>query len=285
MARALLALGSNLGAPAENLRQAAHQLQADHSIQILARSNWLRNEAVGGPANQEAFLNGCILVQTPMEPMELASALHEVENLLGRERQVHWGPRTIDIDLLLYDQQIFHSTRLEIPHPRMSFRNFVLQPALEIVPYALHPTTGWTIAALVRHLGNSPELLAIISENAENARSLSVEVCRRVGGQLVDDLSDLSNFLRKDYPKRSHSNKPLVLFSSLDNKLPCPTVPSLTVVWDVKDADAYGAPEAVLDRMQWRGPAAVLQNTELEAVADGVVCAIRAAWPTFDLSS
>ncbi len=98
------------------------------TVQLIARSRWYETEPVGGPPGQEAFLNGALLLETSLEPEPLLERLLEIETSLGRQRTVRWGPRTIDLDLLLLDQRIWQSSRLQLPHPKMSVRPFVLVP-------------------------------------------------------------------------------------------------------------------------------------------------------------
>ena len=94
-------------------------------------------------------------------PQALLAEFQKVEADLGRQRNEHWGPRTIDLDLLLYDDLTLADPDLVVPHPRMAWRRFVLEPAAEVAPEMLHPGTGWTIARLLDHLNQTPWYLAI----------------------------------------------------------------------------------------------------------------------------
>lgn len=152
MARCLLALGSNLGDRHAILAQTCAEVAKLPGCQLLARSSWHCTVPIGGKAGQGEFLNGAILLETALEPQQLATALQQVETGLGRQRVERWDARTIDIDLLLYGQTVIDTAKLTVPHPRMSFRRFVLEPAAEIAGPMLHPTSGWTIARLLAHL-------------------------------------------------------------------------------------------------------------------------------------
>ncbi len=159
--RCLLALGSNLGDRQAILGQACAEVAKLPDCQLLARSRWHATAPIGGAAGQGEFLNGAILLETSLDPQPLATALQQVETTLGRKRTQRWDARTIDIDMLLYGQQVINTADLTVPHPRMSFRKFVLEPAAEIAGSMLHPTSGWTIAQLLAHLQNSPRYVVV----------------------------------------------------------------------------------------------------------------------------
>ena len=147
-----LSLGSNMGDRLGNLRQAVHLLE-NQRIRITTRSDVFETKPVGFE-NQKRFLNACILVQTDLSPLELLAETQRVETLLGRTRDVRWGPRTIDLDILLFDEMVVNEETLVIPHPRMTERAFVLVPLAQICPGRLHPGTGETIAALAEKTRN-----------------------------------------------------------------------------------------------------------------------------------
>ena len=112
----------------------------------------LEYPAVGGPANSPNFLNGAAEVRTTLTPRELLNRLLEIERELGRVREVKWGPRLIDLDLLLYGEQIISSSELKVPHPLMAERRFVLEPLARLAPNARHPSLGTTVAELLAQL-------------------------------------------------------------------------------------------------------------------------------------
>ena len=147
-----LALGSNMGDRLGNLRQAVHLLE-NQRIRVTTRSDVFETKPVGFE-NQKRFLNACILAQTDLSPLELLAETQRVETLLGRARDVRWGPRTIDLDIVLFDEMVVNEETLVIPHPRMTERAFVLVPLAQICPGRLHPGTGETIAALAEKIRN-----------------------------------------------------------------------------------------------------------------------------------
>lgn len=135
MSRAYIGLGSNLGDRERTISQAIHQLSANPDIDVLRVSSLRETEPVDY-TEQPRFLNGACLIQTDLTPLELLGRLTSVEQALGRERGVgpRFGPRTIDLDLLLYDDEVLEDPDLTVPHPRLADRRFVLEPLYELDP-------------------------------------------------------------------------------------------------------------------------------------------------------
>jgi 2-amino-4-hydroxy-6-hydroxymethyldihydropteridine diphosphokinase len=136
--RAFLGLGSNLGDRLANLQRAVALLASTPGIEVVASSRVWETEPVGGPPQPE-YLNAVVLVRTELEPDDLLAAAQGVEAALGRTRGVRWGPRTIDVDLLLIDRVALDRPDLTVPHPRLLERAFVLLPLLELEPDPVLP--------------------------------------------------------------------------------------------------------------------------------------------------
>jgi len=151
-----IALGSNLGNRAVLLRAAMDRIAALAGTRMLAESRLYPTAPVGGPPGQPEFLNAAMAVDTALPPRDLLNRLLEIEQDLGRNRatEPHHGPRPIDLDLLLYDNQILVEDRLQIPHPHLHERMFVLDPLVEIAPNAIHPILHATVAQLRQRLQN-----------------------------------------------------------------------------------------------------------------------------------
>lgn len=142
-----LGIGSNLGERRENLNRAVALLDEDEDTRVERVSSYIETEPLG-EVEQGDFLNGAVSVRTLRTPQELLELIGEIEKELKRVRLVHWGPRTIDVDILLYDDEIIRSETLTIPHCEMCRRGFVLEPLQEIAPCAVHPGNGKTIREL-----------------------------------------------------------------------------------------------------------------------------------------
>ena len=150
---AYIALGSNLGDRELFLGKALGALEEMPDLRVGLVARVLENPAVGGPPDSPPFLNTVAEIQTSLGPKALLEQLLKVEQLLGRERREKWGPRTIDLDLLIHGDSIVQSEDLILPHPRLHERRFVLQPLAEIAPVLIVPGLGKTVSELLAALG------------------------------------------------------------------------------------------------------------------------------------
>lgn len=151
MAMAYLGLGSNLGDRKYFLTNAVTELESRDGIVVRTKSPIIETDP-WGMDEQGKFLNCVICVETSLSPTELLSVCQEIENDHGRERTVRWGPRTLDLDLLLYGDMVCHDNDLTLPHPEMHKRRFVLQPICEIAPDLIHPVLNQCMRDLLKAL-------------------------------------------------------------------------------------------------------------------------------------
>ncbi len=149
--RAYIALGSNLGDKKAYLDMAVETLCEFRGCRVEQVSDYIITAPYGG-VEQDDFLNGCLCLRTLLTPEELLSVLHEIEEKAHRKREVRWGPRTLDLDILLYDDLVYDSENLTIPHIEMHLRDFVLEPLSQIAPWVRHPSLGKTVRELAEDL-------------------------------------------------------------------------------------------------------------------------------------
>lgn len=154
---AYLGIGANRGLPILQCYQAIYQLQHMASIKVIERSSFYRTEPYGYE-KQPWFINLVIKVRTYLSPRELLECAQKIEMRLGKRKKTKWGPRHIDIDILLYENRRIDEFDLKIPHPFLPSRNFVLYPLVEIAPDLRHPCLSHTIKSLLRVCEDTKEV-------------------------------------------------------------------------------------------------------------------------------
>lgn len=145
---AYVGIGSNLAEPLQQVQRAVAALEKLPSVDLLAVSPWYGSHPVGGPADQPDYINGVACLKTSLLPHALLDALQAIEHQQQRVRRERWGARTLDLDLLLYDNECVHDDRLTLPHPRLHERAFVLVPLADIAPQLTLPN-GCSVASLL----------------------------------------------------------------------------------------------------------------------------------------
>ena len=146
-----VAFGSNMGERNQYIKKAIAALQLQEDSRVLKVSSIIETEPYG-VTEQDKFLNGVLKMETKLTPWELLDYLHRIEADANRERKIHWGPRTLDLDILLYDDMVLQEDNLCIPHVDMQNRVFVLAPMAEIAPYKRHPVFGLTMKEMLSQL-------------------------------------------------------------------------------------------------------------------------------------
>ena len=148
---AYIGMGSNVGNKLLQCQKAISEILRIDRHRLLAQSSFYKTQPFGYTA-QDWFVNGVIKIETDLEADELLRSLKEIESRLGRQKTVRWGPRVIDLDILFYDEEQIRSEELQIPHPRLHDRQFVLVPLAEIDPHLIHPVLKKTIQHLLNQL-------------------------------------------------------------------------------------------------------------------------------------
>lgn len=160
-----IGVGSNMNDPAKRCMEAVYHLSSVKGIKVLRRSSLYRTEPVGY-AEQDWFVNAVVEIRTEFAPRELLKALQLLEDSMGRVRGPKWGPRFIDLDILLYGQEVIQDEDLVIPHPELHKRRFVLEPLCEIASYAIHPGFGVSVRGLLDRL-NDESRVYVYPKNGE----------------------------------------------------------------------------------------------------------------------
>jgi 2-amino-4-hydroxy-6-hydroxymethyldihydropteridine diphosphokinase len=171
-ATAYLSLGSNINDRLKYLNQAQQELSTHKEVKIVKSSQvyetqpWPQEDRSEdrphAEKGQEWFLNQVIEIQTTLSPQKLLEVIQQVEKELGRTKKHHWGPREIDIDILLYGKQFIDSPELEIPHRHLSDRQFVLVPLVEIAPKLKHPVTGELFRRILEGLNDEHKVIPFL---------------------------------------------------------------------------------------------------------------------------
>ncbi len=205
-ARCLIALGANRGDCAASI-DAAFDSLGQSPARLIRASSHHRTAPVGGPDGQQEFINAAAVIETSMEPAEVIRWLLEIEQGMGGVRTQRWGPRQIDLDLILYVDQIVELPGLSLPHPRMAFRRFVLEPAAEAAPEMMHPVFLMTMQELLDHLNQTTHSLVIESSNTDAAREWAGKITNRFPEARLIDAEDSGSTTneRTSSPAEPHS--------------------------------------------------------------------------------
>ncbi|MFQ6110472.1 MAG: 2-amino-4-hydroxy-6-hydroxymethyldihydropteridine diphosphokinase [Nitrospinota bacterium] len=170
MTRVYLGLGSNMGDPLARCREALKRLDSSPGFKLLASSSFYLTEPLG-PIRQDPFVNAAALIETALSPWQSLALLKGVEKEMGRVEGPRWGPRVIDLDILLYGERVIESPELTIPHRELHRRRFVLVPLLELDPSLSHPVLGLSLRELVEALPEEGWVRPLRAEGAPHEAS------------------------------------------------------------------------------------------------------------------
>jgi 2-amino-4-hydroxy-6-hydroxymethyldihydropteridine diphosphokinase len=180
MPRCLISLGANLGDPLSSMKQALYWLTKSFGDAAVRASRFYRTPAIGGPENQQEFLNAVVAVETLQSPWDVWHVIRDIEQRMGRTRQLRWEARAIDIDVLLYEDQRIWTPHFKVPHPRMAMRRFVLQPAMEIAADWLEPVSGWTIQQLFEHISDGAPSILVCGDATQDLPELTTQALKQL---------------------------------------------------------------------------------------------------------
>jgi 2-amino-4-hydroxy-6-hydroxymethyldihydropteridine diphosphokinase len=155
-----IGIGSNLGDKLDNCRRAIEAIVSDARNRIVQCSPFYHTEPVG-EKKQDWFVNGVLAVETSLEPKEFMDFLLAIERTMGRVRGEQWGPRVIDLDILFFGQRVIREGGLQVPHPQLQERRFVLVPLQDIAPHLEHPLLGKTISQILAELKKEEKVLPL----------------------------------------------------------------------------------------------------------------------------
>lgn len=252
LASCLVALGSNVGRREQLLRDALSLIGALPGASLVAVSGHCRTAAVGGPSGQGEFLNAAAVVATQLAPEALLQELLDIETRLGRQRGEVWSARTIDLDLLLVDDLVLDTPTLILPHPRMSYRPFVLSPAVEVAGSWPHPVLGATLDHLWRQLSRGNDCLVIYGGSADDRQWHAAQLLAHFD-ELRAIEADATNYepspslwlaAGKGPPPAPRSPK-LAIFLQAGSERPYPGRPTLTLPASGREEVLYESLAAV----------------------------------------
>ncbi|HEX2474493.1 MAG TPA: 2-amino-4-hydroxy-6-hydroxymethyldihydropteridine diphosphokinase [Lacipirellulaceae bacterium] len=288
MTTALLGLGSNLGDREVTLNSALDEIGALPNVRVSRRSDWHRSRPLGGPPGQAEYVNAAAVVDTTVPPLAFLELLQRIEARHGRVPAERWAARPLDIDLLLYGDEVVEMPQLTVPHLRMTFRRFVLEPAAEVAPRMAHPIIGWPIERLLLHLNSAKDEVVMLSPSEALRSELTARLSQRFGARAID--APIFKTAEQLWPANyatwlsvSHRNDatPANVPSAGGLRYAASQFPKLTILLDA-DGDAPRAVKAdwsAIVRQPGRGPMLRLQLSDRAAIEAEVFAAIESVWP------
>jgi 2-amino-4-hydroxy-6-hydroxymethyldihydropteridine diphosphokinase len=300
MATALLGLGSNVGNREETLRSALAAIDALPDVRVRRASEFYKTRPLGGPPGQGEFFNAAATIETKTPPLQLLDEMQDIETRHGRTpASERWAARSLDIDLLIYDDEVMETPMLTLPHPRMTYRRFVLQPAVEIAPRTLHPVIGWPIERLLLHLDSASDRVAIVSPSEKYRQFFADFIAKKFNARLAErpTFATAEQFWPAGltmWLDVTPSSSEAAATSGKGNStaaVPRPphkgalayaaaTFPKLTILLDAESDSPHVAKSqwSATVRRPGRGPTLRLQETEAATFQTEIAAAIEAIW-------
>jgi 2-amino-4-hydroxy-6-hydroxymethyldihydropteridine diphosphokinase len=288
MTTALLGLGSNLGDREATLNSALDEIDALPNVRVSRRSDWHRSRPLGGPPDQAEYVNAAAVIETTVPPLAFLELLQRIEARHGRVPAERWAARPLDIDLLLYGDEVIEMPQLTVPHLRMTFRRFVLEPAAEVAPRMAHPIIGWPIERLLLHLNSAKDEVAMLSPSEALRSELTAKLSQRLGARAIDapTFKTAEQFWPASYAtwlavRHSAKEKAASEPHAGGLRYAAAQFPKLTILLDA-DGDSPRAVKAewsAIVRQPGRGPMLRLQLSDQASIEAEVFAAIESIWP------
>ena len=279
MAICLIALGANIGDKERTIESAIRMISASNSNRILHASKIYQTVPIGGPAGQQSFANAALLVETEETSQQVLNLLLQIEVNFGRQREIRWQARTLDLDLLLYDKQILATARFVLPHPRMTFRRFVLEPAAEIAADLMHPIAEMTIGQLLSTINLPSKLVLILCDHPKSVENLSQQIGKKEKISAAFDWQQAQQLLRR----QSGSSEPVLFFTSIKagNELVSNLTPQPKLLVALIDCQPDRADQLQFEAKQewfpfYKGPYLVASANDIDRAAVELIAALQA---------
>jgi 2-amino-4-hydroxy-6-hydroxymethyldihydropteridine diphosphokinase len=288
MPTCLLGLGSNVGNRSATLRAALDEIDALPNVRLVRHSTFFATRPLGMPPDQEEFLNGAAVVETTVEPLPFLEHLQRIESRHGRQREGHWAARTLDIDLLLYGDEVMETPSLTVPHLRMAFRRFVLEPAVEIAAKTIHPVIGWPLERLLLHVDAARDELAVLSPSQAVRNELAIGLTKQYPAKLVDrpTFKTADTLWPPSYASWLALNRQVADCVPARGKAgglayAAAAFPKLTVLLDAEGDGPAGVKSvwSTIVRRPGRGPTLRLPQADQAIIRREVSAAIESIWP------
>ncbi len=292
MADCLISFGSNQGDGGQAFVGIGDAFRSHPRIGDVRTSNLFSTRPIGGTDSPANYLNAAIRISTVLDPPELLRWLLTIERQWERVRTKRWGPRSVDLDLLLYDREFFRQpidgdNVLVVPHPRMTFRRFVLTPAVEIAEEMFHPLAGATIGELLKHLDRTANGIALVGDPLRTQAVLDAIESQRIA--LADCSTDNaagleysfevpSVFVPFEFPSTGHRFA-ILLVDSAEKWSPLRRDIKLLVYWR-RDVESSGTDFVRGAVGEFVGPRLELETDEGRAAADEIAAAMAAMLPS-----
>lgn len=259
MSYCLLALGSNIGDSLAAVEHAVADIDGFSNASVVAKSSLYATPPIGGPSGQDEFVNAAAIVDTILSPPQLWGKLHETEQKFGRQRTERWAARTLDLDILLIDAQVLDSPDVIVPHPRMSFRPFVLDPAVEIAGDWHHPLLMTPLKDLRDQLDSGDDSILLYGGNGDDRRWHAERLAAEFDGLRVAEEHSTPGELFLIRTGDATASPKLAIQLREAAELPRPGLPTLAVPAESRESvvfDTVAAVECVWSDLGRRRPGA-----------------------------